>query len=62
MFFFVGFLSRPNKLAGVTGFANVAKTEIWPEFCNVLVVCRCCRVMDYHVIIVLYDFFDVIWY
>jgi hypothetical protein len=26
-------------------FANVAKTEIWSEFRNVLIVCKCCSVM-----------------
>jgi hypothetical protein len=26
-------------------FANVGKTEIWSKFCNVLIVCKCCRVI-----------------
>jgi hypothetical protein len=63
---FLGFLSGPTELVGVTGllmfqrqkygqflvmcllFANVAKTEIWSEFCNILIVCKCCRVIDYY--------------
>jgi hypothetical protein len=35
---FLGFLSGLTELVGVTRFNNVAKMEIWPEFCNVLIV------------------------
>lgn len=54
---FMGFLSGLTELVGIYRFINVAKTEIWPEFRNVLIVPKCytfiVRLLRYFAIVII---------
>jgi hypothetical protein len=54
---FLCFLSGLTELVGVRRFNNVAKTEIWSEFRNVLIVSKCCtfivRLLRYFAMVII---------